>query len=148
MKDEYVPSERRRVVLSGQQLTDAASGYPPMIVSMRYDSAEILAGVYSELRIKEGMRSAKIPGVDERVISHVWCEKQDGTIIDSVFAQELENDPKLDPATIQITYIEATPEHVAHTRQPGVLRDEIRRRVRQERPPIVSASRRWKFAEK
>jgi hypothetical protein len=148
MKDAQVPSEHRRVVLSGQQVIDAASEYPPMIVGMCYDSAEILAGVYSELRIKEGIRSAKIPGTDARVIEHGWCAKQDDTIIDSVFAQELDNDPKLDPATIQVTYIEATPEHVVHTRQLGVLRNEIRRRVRQEGPPLVSASRRWRFAEK
>jgi hypothetical protein len=148
MKDAHVPSECRRVVLSGQQVIDAASEYLPMIAGMCYDSAEILAGVYSELQIKEGTRSAKIPEADARVIGHGWCAKKDGTIIDPAFAQELENDPKLDPAVIQITYIEATAEHVAHTRQLGVLRDEIRRRVRRERPPLVSASRRWRFAEK
>jgi hypothetical protein len=138
------------VVLTGQEIIDAASEYPPMIVSMCYDSAEILAGVYSELRIAEGTRSADLPGVAElRRIDHGWCVKQDGTIVDSVFSQELANDdPELDPATIRVTYTEQVLKNVPHSRQPGVLRDEIRQRARAERPPLVSARRRWKFTEK
>jgi hypothetical protein len=148
VKDAGTGNEGRRVVLSGQQVIDAASDYPPMIVGMCYDSAEILAGVYSELRIAEGTRSAELPSAGARLTEHGWCVKQDGSIIDPVFAQELENDPELDPAAIRVTYTEEALQHVAHTRPPGVLRDEIRRRAGEERPPLVSASRRWKFAER
>jgi hypothetical protein len=136
------------VVLSGRQVINAAADYPPMIVGMCYDSAEILAGVFSELRTAEGTRNSELPGATERVIEHGWCVKQDGTIIDSVFAQELENEPGLDLASIRVTYTEEALRHVAHTRSSGVLRDEIRRRARAERPPLVSANRRWKFAER
>jgi hypothetical protein len=46
----------RPTILTGQQVIEAASAYPSMIVTMCYDSAEILAGVYQELRIAEGKR--------------------------------------------------------------------------------------------
>lgn len=149
MKDENVAGVDKPVVLTGQEVIDAASDYPPMIVSMCYDSAEILAGVYSELRFAEGTRAAELPGVAEpRRIEHGWCVKQDGTIIDPVFTQELANDPGLDPAAVRVTYTEHVPQGVSHPRPAGVLRDEIRRRALAERPPLVSARRRWKFAEK
>lgn len=138
-----------RMTLTGQAILDAASQYPPMIVGHCYDSAEILAGVYDELRTAYGIRLALLPGDKKpRRIEHGWCVKQDGTIIDAVFAEEVMNDPKLDPTTISVTYVELTELDAPGFGEPGVLRDEIRKRARKATPPLISQQRRWKFAEK
>src|ERR1700743_3604009 len=101
MKDRIASTGVSRTTLTGQQVLEAASEYPPMLVSFCYDSTEILSGVYEELRTAEGIRFAELPGVDKpRRIEHGWCVKSDGTIIDAVFAEELQNDPELDPAAI------------------------------------------------
>ena len=137
------------VIMTGQEVIEAASDYPPMIVTMCYDSAEILAGVYTELRIAEGTRSAELPDVSvPRQVDHCWCVKRDGTIIDPVFSQEIASDLELDAADVQVTYAERPLGHVPHLRAPGVLLAEIRRRARAEKPPLVSGRRRWKFVEK
>jgi hypothetical protein len=149
MAEESVSGEDGRATLTGQEILNAASHYPPMIVGHCYDSAEILAGVYSELRTADGIRMAKLPGHEKQLrIEHGWCVKQDGTIIDPVFAEELMNDPELDPAAITVTYIELTQSQSIGSGRPGVLRNEIQRRARQASPPLVSSQRRWRFAEK
>jgi len=143
------PSGRKRQkVLTGQEVIDFASEYPPMIVSFCYDSAEILAGVYHELRTAEGTRSSIIPGIDEpRLIEHGWCVRRDGRIVDSVFTEELSGEPEWNPAAIVVTYTEGTLSANARGGQPGALRKEIWRRARDERPPLLSAQQRWVFAE-
>lgn len=149
MKDIHTSSEGGRTTLTGQQVLEAASEYPSMLVSFCYDSADILSGVYGELRTAEGIRLAELPGVDKtRRIEHGWCVKQDGTIIDAVFAEELKSDPELDPAAIRVTYVELGFLGADRSGQPGALREEVRRRARQANPLLVSAQRRWKFAEK
>lgn len=149
MKNIYTSSEGGRATLTGQQVLEAASEYPSMLVRFCYDSAEILSGVYGELRTAEGIRLAELPGVDKpRRIEHGWCVKQDGTIIDAVFAEELKSDPELDPTAIRITYIELGFLGINRSGRPGALREEVRRRARQARPPLVSARRRWEFAER
>jgi hypothetical protein len=149
MTDVGKSGEDERVTFTGQAVLDAASYYPPMIIGHCYDSAEILAGVYSELRTADGIRLAKLPGDEkQRRIEHGWCVKQDGTIVDAVFAEEIMNDPELDPAAITVTYIELIQSQATGSGRLGVLRDEIRRRAREATPPLVSPQRRWKFAEK
>jgi hypothetical protein len=135
-------------ILTGQEVIEAASAYPPMIVTMCYDSAEILAGIYQELRIAEGARSSVLPGVTEpRTIEHGWCVKPDGTIIDSVFSLEIASDPSLDPASVQVTYSEHVTDSAQHTRPKGQLRDRIRYMANRARPPLRGPRQRWKFAE-
>jgi hypothetical protein len=140
------PIEPVSIVLTGQEVIDAASEYPPMIVAMCYDSAEILAGVYSELRIAEGTRSADWPDISvPRRVEHGWCvRREDGFIIDSVFAQEIAHE-QVDPQTIQVTYIEHAV--LLQSRPVGQLRDAIRTRAMAARPPLVSRRRRWRFTE-
>jgi len=134
--------------LTGQEVIDAASAYPPMIVTMCYDSAEILAGSYPELRIAEGTRSSLLPGVtDPRTVEHGWCVKQDGTIIDPVFSLEIARQPDLDPASVEVTYTEHVTHETQHTRPAGQLRDRIRYMANRARPPLRKPSQRWKFAE-
>lgn len=135
-------------ILTGQEVIESASAYPPMIVTMCYDSAEILAGVYQELRIAEGTRSSELPGATEpRMIEHGWCVKPDGTIIDPVFSLEIVSDPDLDPASVQVIYSEHATHSVPHSRPAGQLRDEIRRRANRAKPLLRKPSQRWKFAE-
>jgi hypothetical protein len=141
------PSGKQPVALNGQQIIHAASYYPPMIVGFCYDSAEILAGVYHELRTADGIRSAELPGDEEpREIEHGWCVKQDGTIIDAVFAEELMNDP--DPAAVRVTYSEIPLSSPSRSGRPGALRDAIKKIASEERPPLISKNRKRKFAEK
>jgi hypothetical protein len=135
-------------VLTGQEIIEAASAYPPMIMTMCYDSAEILVGVYQELRIAEGTRSSVPLGVTEpRTIAHGWCVKPDGTIIDPVFSQEIASDPDLDPNTVRVTYSEHVTHDAQHCRPAGQLRDQVRHRANRARPPLRRPSQRWKFAE-
>jgi hypothetical protein len=134
--------------LTGQEVIDAASAYPSMIVTMCYDSAEILAGIYPELRMAEGTRSSLLPGATApRTIEHGWCVKQDGTIIDAVFSQEITREPHIDPTSVQVTYIEHVTNGTQHSRPAGHLRDQIRHRANRARPALRKPSQRWKFAE-
>jgi hypothetical protein len=136
------------MILTGQEVIEAASAYPSMLVTMCYDSAEILSGVYQELRIAEGTRSSLLPGlIEPRTIEHGWCVKPDGTIIDPVFSLEIASDPDLDRASVQVTYSEYVTHGVQHSRPAGQLRDEIRRRANRAKPPLRRPSQRWKFAE-
>jgi hypothetical protein len=134
--------------LTGQQIIDAASTYPPMIVGNCYDSAEILAGVYSELRIVEGARAAIWPGISApRTIEHGWCVDADGTVIDAVFTAEVEKDAELDLDAVSVTYTETRATDVTHSRIAGKLRDEVRRRAASTRPALRTKNLRWAFAE-
>lgn len=148
MDDEASCAVYGQVVLTGQEAVEAASAYPPMIVGSCFDSSEILAGVYHDLRIAEGARSALLPGdTRPRTIHHGWCVRQDGVVIDSVFAQEIEQDQDLDLAAVQVTYTERVVTEAHHSRPKGQLRDEIRRRANLERPPLRTKRLRQKFAE-
>ncbi len=145
--DEALESVEAQM-LTGQKVIEAASSYPPMILTMCYAFSEILVGVYPELRFTEGTRSASWPGINNpRQIAHSWCVKVDGTIIDSVFSQEVAQDPDLDPAVIQVTYVEHEVQNVPHSLSPGVLRATVQRRARAVRPRLRTAQQRWEFAE-